>query len=88
MKNNPQMKHTLQFFTVLFVIIFMVGYFPLFSNGGSLIWNIDGVGQYYPSFVYIGRYLQSFLWNLLHGNWSLPAFDLGIGMDLAIHLIY
>lgn len=80
MKDNSKLKHTLKFFTVLFVIIFIIGYFSVFSSGGSLIWNVDGVGQYYPSFVYIGEYLQSFLWNLLHGNWSLPTFDLSIGM--------
>ncbi|MGF2024934.1 YfhO family protein [Enterococcus casseliflavus] len=67
-------------FTLLFGLVFILGYYPLWSQKLSLIWKIDSVGQYYPAFIYTGRYLQDFILGLFSGQINLPSFDLSIGM--------
>ncbi|WP_213334319.1 YfhO family protein [Enterococcus casseliflavus] len=67
-------------FTLLFGLIFIFGYYPLWSQKLSLIWNIDSVGQYYPAFIYTGRYLREFIGGLFSGQIILPGYDLSIGM--------
>ncbi len=47
-------------YTILFVMIILIGYYPLWSQNLSLVWNIDGLGQYYPAFIYTGKYLQKY----------------------------
>ena len=74
-------KHKGEFiFTILFLIILIVGYYPLWKDQFSLVWNVDGVGQYYPAFIYTGQYLQNFFLGIFRGEWILPTFDLAIGM--------
>lgn len=80
MKKNNFFKNRFFLFTLLFAIIFLIGYSPLIIKNYSLVWNVDGVGQYYPAFIYTGKYLQNFIFGLFHGKWILPAFDLSIGM--------
>lgn len=62
-------------FSVLFLFVIVVGYTPVYLSGKSLIWNIDGIGQYYPAFLYIGQYLR----NALAGG-GIPSYDLSIAM--------
>ncbi len=52
----------------------------LFTFGRTSIWYIDGLGQYYPSFLYTGSYIRSFFLGLFHGRFKFPRFDLSIGM--------
>ncbi len=66
-------------YTLLFLFIAAIGYGPMLANGHSLIWRIDGIGQYYPAFLYIGKYIRTFLSGLLHGQIVLPLYDLSIG---------
>lgn len=67
-------------YSVSFLIIVLAGYLPLWKDGLSIIWEVDGIGQYYPAFIYIGQYIQRFLTDLFHGSLSLPLYDLSIGM--------
>lgn len=67
-------------YTLIFVLICVIGYSPFWSHGKSLIWKIDGLGQYYPSFLYIGQFLRACIFDFLHGAITLPLFDISIGM--------
>ena len=67
-------------FSILFTVSFFAVFSSLFLNGKSLIWKADGLGQYYPAFLYIGKYIRTFIKGLLQGSFNLPAFDLSIGM--------
>ncbi len=67
-------------YTVLFGGIVLLGFSPFFLSNRSLVWATDAVGQYYPAFIYIGQWLQEALQNILHGNFTVPFFDLSIGM--------
>ncbi|MHC5372565.1 YfhO family protein [Enterococcus sp. LJL120] len=73
-------KIWLLIYSLLFLAIFLIGYYPVLAKQLTLIWNVDGVGQYYPAFIYIGQYLQNFFSGLLHGQFILPSYDLSIGM--------
>lgn len=67
-------------YSASFFLIISVGFLPFFRNGLSLIWNIDGIGQYYPAFLYIGKYMRELLSGVLHGKMVIPMYDLSIGM--------
>lgn len=66
---------------MLFVITFLLAYSPFLSEGKSFIWAAsDGRTQHYPVLVYIGRYLRLIVLNFLKGDFSIPLFDLNIGL--------
>ena len=67
-------------YNVIFALVCIIGYSSFWIRGKSLIWEIDGLGQYYPSFLYIGQYLRECFYNCFHGNFGLPLFDISIGM--------
>lgn len=67
-------------YTLGFVAVVFLGYLPFWKNGKSLVWYFDGIGQYYPAFLYVGQYIRECLYNFLHANFVLPFFDLSIGM--------
>lgn len=67
-------------YSICFLLLIGIGFIPFYKNCLSLIWNIDGIGQYYPSFLYIGKYLRELLGGLIHGKIVMPLYDLSIGM--------
>lgn len=67
-------------FSAVLLIMCLAAYSPLALRGKSIIWNTDSLGQYYPTFLYIGKYLRDFLTGIFHGQLILPTFDLSIGM--------
>ena len=76
--NNPGWLGLL--YSVSFVVILIIGFAPFFQSDLSFIWDIDGIGQYYPAFLYIGQYLREFITNIINGRFYLPVYDLSIGM--------
>lgn len=72
--------HNIIAYTFLFILVLLIGYCPLWNKNLSLIWKVGGLGQYYPAFIYIGKYLQKFFLGLFYGQFNLPSFDLAIGM--------
>ncbi len=62
-------------YTILFFLVAAIGYSPVYLQGKSLIWEIDGIGQYYPAFLYIGKFIRS----ALTGG-GIPSYDLSIAM--------
>lgn len=67
-------------FTLLFAVSSLAAFGILLKNGKTLIWQTDGLGQYYPAFLYIGQYIRDFFAGIFSGKLSLPLFDLSIGM--------
>ena len=72
-------KQTL-YISFSFLAVLLIGFFPFYANGRTMIWNLDGAGQYYPAFLYIGRWLRSTITALLHGSLDISFFNLQIGM--------
>jgi len=50
-KRKNQLRDKVIIFTILFTIILFTGFSILIFKRVSLVWDIDGVGQYYPSFI-------------------------------------
>lgn len=55
--NDPSRKRRVYFgcYTAAFIVVAFITLFVYPSNGRALIWNIDGIEQYYPFFVYEGQ---------------------------------
>lgn len=66
-------------YSLWFVFIAIIVFNPFWRKGLSLIWNIDGVGQYYPAFLYVGKWLRNQFSGLSFIN-GIQKFDLGIAM--------
>ncbi|MBQ6886182.1 MAG: YfhO family protein [Lachnospiraceae bacterium] len=69
--------YTIEFVVFSFVLIDCFGNF-------SLIKGDDGFNQYYPAFVYCGKYIREAIKSILHGNFILPQFDFSIGLGEGI----
>ncbi|MCR4654906.1 MAG: YfhO family protein [Lachnospiraceae bacterium] len=67
-------------YTVLFTLIAGCLFGIFIFEGRTSIWYIDGLGQYYPSFLYTGSYIRRFFSGLFQGKPVLPGYDLSIGM--------
>ena len=67
-------------YTGLFVLIFSVSFSWFFINNKSLIWQTDGIQQYFVTLVYYGKYLRQIIRELLtSGTIKFPMFDFSIG---------
>ena len=55
----------------------------------DMIWTVDGLGQYYPYFVFEGQWLRGIVSNLISGNGlvvPLWSHNLGYGADIVSEL--
>ncbi len=67
--------HPLFLYSVAFCVVAIIGYtFPLFLKGKTIIWEVDGIGQYYAAFLYIGEYIRRLF------SAGMPAYDLSIAL--------
>lgn len=83
MEQTPKRKRILKYlciYTLVFAVTFLFAYSPFLEAGKSFIWKSDGRNQHYPALVYIGRYLRRIVLNILEGNFSIPMFDLSLGL--------
>ncbi|MCL1998388.1 MAG: YfhO family protein [Turicibacter sp.] len=71
-------------FTILFAIVFTVGYSPFWQNNRGFIWEADGVNTWYPTLHYTGRFFREVIRNILRGDFNVAFFDLrmGFGADI------
>ncbi len=53
---------------------------PLYKTNHTLVWKLDSLGQYYPAFLYIGRWLRNIFASVTSGHPEISFFDLSIGM--------
>lgn len=89
LNKKEKRKHILIYymipFTVGFLLLQFIVYYPFASNSKSFIWNSDGINQHYPALVYYGRFLN----NLIAGK-DIPQidFNLGMGFDTLTTLNY
>lgn len=65
--------YTLEFLVLAGILLYNFGNF-------SLIKGDDGMNQFFPAFVYCGKYIREVLKGFLHGQFSIPQFDFSIGM--------
>ena len=72
-------------YNVLFPIMALLVLVAIPLGGRELIWNVDGISQYYPFFVYEGQWIRSIFSNLLAGTGDvIPLWEWcsGYGADI------
>ena len=70
----------LMIYTVLFSLTFIGVYINFYVRDLSFIQLPDGFHQYYPKMVYIDGFFKELFTNILQGNFTIPQFDLNIGI--------
>lgn len=75
-------------YTVLFCIVATISLYPLIIENRSLIRDGDAYNQYYPTLVYIGRYIRELASELGNGSIKLFDFSIGLGSDVLTTLSY
>lgn len=60
-------------YTVLFIGMVMIVFYPQIAGGKTLVWGLDGVPQYYNVLLYQGNMIRE------HGLFS-PMWDLSVGL--------
>lgn len=71
-------------YTVVFILIVMIGYLPFWINEKLPIYYNDGLGQYYPTFIYIGQWIRNQINNIVQGVFEISHYDLSIGMGESV----
>lgn len=80
---KSQKRKLLEYFcvyTLIFIFIAGIAFFPFLEEEYCLIWKTDGMPQYLIWLQYTGQYIRDVLSNLLHGQFTLPMYDFSIGM--------
>lgn len=71
-------------FTVLFLVVAVAYVYPFTSNGKSLVWSVDGLGQMYTGMLYFKEYVMSGLNSLLEtGVLRFPQWDFSLGFGMS-----
>ena len=66
-------------YTLLFLTVFFCAFSPFLLGGKTFVWYLDARDQIYPYMIYTGKYLRTLLSHFLHGDFSVPLFDLSMG---------
>lgn len=82
--NNLKMYQVIGIYTAIFVVMFLAVYSSFIIFGKSLVWYADGMSQHYPVLRYIGIWGREIIRNFLHGNFTIPTFDFGVGYGTSI----
>ena len=72
--------HSFLLFTIVFIVICFFSFWENILHNDSILMKIDSIGQYYPSFLYTGYWLQKIVQNFSHGLFSIPLYDLSVGL--------
>ncbi len=73
-------KNIIFLYSFAFMILTGVILLLFAADQNSFIWKIDGIGQYYPVFLYIGDYVRKAVFSFFSGHFAIPQYDLSIGM--------
>ena len=80
--NRPALRGVL-LYTLLFLLILPLCWLGLVLAGRAPIWEVDGLMQHFPFFVYIGQWLRDAVRALFSGEAvRLFDFSLGFGEDV------
>ena len=79
-----KVKHKTAAYFIIYTLVFgtlaALVFAAFLITGRTLIWEADGVSQYYPRAVYYARYIRELIQGFLKGNFELPMYDFRLGM--------
>lgn len=79
-KYKCEKKKIYLLYTIIFVIMAVIVFFPFIRLGKSLVHAKDGLYQHYNAFVYLGTYIRGIIRNLIDsGKFVIPMWEFGIG---------
>lgn len=67
-------------YTAAFAVLMALCFSVFLATGNTLLWEADGVSQYYPRAAYFANYIRELFSNFLSGNFELPMYDFRLGM--------
>lgn len=75
-------------YTFLFFIVAYFIFAPYLQENRSLIWSVDGLGQYIPKIHRFIEYVPAMIQDLLHGNLDFQQYDFATGMGATMSISY
>ena len=75
-------------FTGLFVLIAYMIFSPYLEADRSLIWSVDGLGQYIPKIIRFVHYVPSIFTDLIRGNTDFTQYDFRIGLGAPVSISF
>lgn len=75
-------------YTIAFAGLALLCFSTFLITGHTLLWEADGVAQYYPRAAYFANYIRELFGGFLRGNFELPMYDfrLGLGGEITYSL--
>jgi len=67
-------------YTILFSIIFAIGFRPVWADNRILMWGNDAVHVYYPILNYSSQFFREIIQNLISGDFRIAFFDFRVGL--------
>ena len=86
MNTAKETKKSILLYTVLFILVSVIGFGIVPLSGKLFIIKADCLGQYYVSYLYIGQYIRELL--TFKAGISLYDLSIGMGEDIAGCLNY
>lgn len=84
-------KHIYVSYTILFLLLSLLIFYPFWSKGYTFVWKKDGWLQHYKALCYYGEWLRELAYNLFcRHRISIPewSFSIGYGSDIITTLHY
>lgn len=75
-------------YVFLFAVIAYFVFVPYIEADRTLIWSVDGLGQYVPKVHRFLSYIPSIFSDLLHGNFDFQQYDFTSGLGATVAISY
>jgi len=75
-------------YTGLFALIAYLIFSPYLESNRSLIWSVDGLGQYIPKIIRFVHYIPSVFTDLIQGNTDFTQYDFRIGLGAPVSISF
>ncbi|HIR76670.1 MAG TPA: YfhO family protein [Candidatus Choladousia intestinipullorum] len=67
-------------YTAAFAVLMLLCFSVFLATGNTLLWEADGVSQYYPRAAYYADNIREMFSGFLKGNFELTMYDFRLGM--------
>ena len=75
-------------YIVLFAVMAYFVFVPYIEADRTLIWSVDGLGQYVPKVHRFLSYIPSIFTDILHGNFDFQQYDFTSGLGATVAISY
>lgn len=72
-------------YTLLFISLIPIVFYPFIKESKTLIWGVDGISQHYPALIHYGAILRDFICGK---GFPMVDYTIGLGFDTITTLHY